>query len=201
MAIDHRIIRTHHDLVGIVVFGFVRGNIFRDIDNNWPRPTGGCNVERLLDRHGQIFYVFHQKIVLHTRTRDPNRINFLKRVVADEMRRHLAGKHHHRNGIHIRRRDASHRIGRARAGGHKHHTRTAGRARIAVRRVRRTLLVAHQNMLHFVLFIKRVVNVEHRPAGIPEHILDTFVGQASHNDFGTGQFHDEHSSSYKEKTP
>jgi len=46
-----------------------------------------------------------------------------------------------------------------------------------------------------------IVNVQHRPAGITEQILDTFVSQTPHNDFGTGQFHDEDSSGYKEKTP
>jgi hypothetical protein len=51
----------------------------------------------------------------------------------------------------------------------------------------RALLVAHQDMLHLVLLEKLVVDVEHRAAGIAEHVVDALLLEAADNDLGAAQ--------------
>ena len=62
----------------------------------------------------------------------------------------------------------------------------SGRARIAVGGVHRGLLVAHQHVLDLVLLEERVVDVQHRAAGIAEDVLDALRLQAAHEDLGAG---------------
>jgi len=52
------------------------------------------------------------------------------------------------------------------------------------------LLVAHQYVLHVVLLEQGVVNVQHRPAWIPEEKFDPFVLQTLDNDFRATELHD-----------
>ena len=60
------------------------------------------------------------------------------------------------------------RVGGAGAGGHEHDADLAGGAGIALGRMHRALLVAHEDVLHLVLVEERVVDRQHRAAGIAE---------------------------------
>src|SRR3546814_5256291 len=51
------------------------------------------------------------------------------------------------------------------------------------------LLVTHQNMLKFVLFVDCVVDIQHCAAGITKHMVNTLFGQALHDDVGAIEFH------------
>ena len=46
------------------------------------------------------------------------------------------------------------------------------------------LLVAHQHVLDALLLVQRVVDVEHRAAGVAPEVLDPFGLQAANDDFG-----------------
>lgn len=52
-----------------------------------------------------------------------------------------------------------------------------------------SLLVAHQDVLKLVLLENRVVDVEHRAAGIAENVFHALFGQAAHDDIGAIEFH------------
>jgi len=54
--------------------------------------------------------------------------------------------------------------------------------------VDRRLLVANQDMLHFVLIEDGVVDVEYCAAGITEHMFDILFGQAAYKYFRAGKF-------------
>jgi hypothetical protein len=68
-------------------------------------------------------------------------------------------------------------------------TELVRRARVAVRRVHGALLVAHQHVLDARLLEELVVDVEDRPAGVPEDVLDTFFLKTTDQDFRARQFH------------
>ena len=131
--------------------------------------------------------VLHEIIVLGAGPRDAGGVGFLEGVVADQVRRHLAGQADHRDRIHQRIGEAGHGVGRARAGGHQHHADLAGRARIAFGGMHRRLLVAHQDVAQLVLLEERVVDRQHRAARIAEDDLDVLVDQGFHQQIGAGR--------------
>ncbi len=118
--------------------------------------------------------------MLHAGTRDADRIALLERILADRGGRHLAADDDERDGIHVGRGDAGHRIGDAGAGGHETHADIARGARIGVGGMNRGLFVAHEDVLDLVLLVQLVVDVEYRAAGIAPNELDFFVGQRAH---------------------
>ena len=99
------------------------------------------------------FTSFTSQLCLVQGARDADRVAFLKRVGADEVRGDLPGQHDQRNGIHQRIGQAGHGVGGAGTAGHQHHAGLAGRARIAFGGVRRALLMAAQHMHD--LFVRR----------------------------------------------
>ncbi len=108
-----------------------------------------------------------------------DRIHFLKGVVTDQRRGHLAGEDDQRNGIHVGSGDARHRIGDARAGGHQHHARLAAGAGIAIGGVDRALLMAHQDMLDVLLLVEFVINMQDGTARITKEIFDALILEAT----------------------
>ena len=129
--------------------------------------------------------VLHQIIMLGAVARDADGVGFLERVGADQRGRHLAGDDDHRDRIHQRVGDAGDRVGRARAGGDEHDAGLAGRAGIAFGRVRRRLLVADEDVADAVLLEQRVVDRQHRAAGIAEHDLHAEIAQRLDQDIGS----------------
>ena len=69
---------------------------------------------------GEISRLANQVIVLHARTRDAHRVNFLKRVGADQVFRNLAGYYDDRRRIHVSIRDSGDGIGGAWTRGDEH---------------------------------------------------------------------------------
>ena len=145
-------------------------------------------MKRLVQHARQVVDVLDQIIVFRARPRDADRVAFLERVVADEMRRHLPGDDDERNGIAQRIGQAGDRIGGAGARRHQHRADLAGRARIAFGGMHRALFVAHQNVLHHVLLKQRVIDRQHRAAGIAENVLDALIGQRLDHHFRAGHF-------------
>jgi hypothetical protein len=50
------------------------------------------------------------------------------------------------------------------------------------------LLVPHQDVLNFVLLEQRVVDRQHRAAGIAEQVLNALIGERRYHHFRAGHF-------------
>ena len=53
----------------------------------------------------------------------------------------------------------------------------------------RPLLMPRQNMLHTILLVQRIVDMQCRPAGIAKHMPYPLVRKTPDNDFGASKFH------------
>ena len=186
IALRHRVVRTHVHRLRIRVLALVRGHVLGDVHEHRTGAAGGGDIKRLFDRGREVLHVLHQKIVLHARACDADRVHFLERVIADQAGRHLAAEHHQRDRIHVGGSDAGHGVGHARTGGHQHYAGPAGGARVAVGGVRRALLVPYEDVLDLVLPVKRIVDVQRRTAGVAEDVLHAFVRQAADEDVCAG---------------
>ena len=127
--------------------------------------------------------------MLHTGAGNTYAVDLLKRIIADQRRRHLTREDDKRNGIHVCGGDTSDRVGGTGPGRDQHNTRFSRGARISVRRVRGRLFMPHQNMFDLVLLIQRIVDVQYRTAGITEHVLDPLVGETAYKDISASQLH------------
>ena len=159
-------------------------DVLRNVDDDGSGPAGARDMESFVQHARQVVDVLHQPVVLRARPRDADRIAFLKRVVADEMRRHLAGDADERNGIHQRVGEAGHGVGRAGARRHQADADLAGRARIAFRRMKRTALLAHEDVADFLLLEQLVVDRQHGAARIAENQLDALIGERRQHNLG-----------------
>src|SRR4029079_16435244 len=70
------------------------------------------------------------------------------------------------------------------------HAHLVRRARIAVGRVDRALVVTDEHVLDPRLLEKLVVDVENRPAGAAEDVVDAFFLKTADQDFRARQFHE-----------
>ena len=178
VRLDLRAVAGMLDRFGTFIGGGRDLDIFGNVDDDRAGATRRGDVERLMNDAGQLAGVFHQIIMLGAVARDADRIRFLERVGADQLRGHLPRDDDHGDRIHQRVGDAGDGIGRARAGGDQHDAGLAGRTGIALRHVGRALFMADQHMLDRGMIVERVINGQHRAAGIAEHDLDTEIDQA-----------------------
>ena len=132
-------------------------------------------MESLLDGGRQVLGPAHHEAVLHDGPRDTDHVGFLEGILTDQVRSHLAGKHDHRNRVHIGGGDTCHGIGGARAGGHQYHARLASCARIAIRRMGGRLLMAHQHVGHLAVLEQRIVDVQYGSTRVAENVLNALV--------------------------
>jgi len=183
MSLRVRLVGAHLDVAREHIFTNVGCDILRNIDHHRTRTARAGHKERLADGRREVFHPFHQKVVLHAGPRDSDAVHFLEGVVANQVRRHLPGEDHQRNGIQEGRRDAGDGIGCAGPGGYEHHTGFAGCPRVAIGSMGRTLLVPDQNVFDGVLFVELVVDVKNGPTRISEQELDTFIDERAHEDF------------------
>ncbi len=187
IALEPRLVALVLEFLRLRVGALGELDVLRDIDHDRPRPAAGRDVKRLVQRARQVVDVFHQIIVLGARPRDADGVAFLERVVADQMGRHLPGDDDQRDRVAQRVGQAGDRIGRARPRRHQHAADLAGRARIAFGGVHRALLVAHQDVADPVLRLEqRVIDRQHRAAGIAEDVLHALIGERLDHHFGAG---------------
>ena len=66
-------------------------DVLRDVDHDRAGPAARGDIERLMQNARQILDALHEIIVLGAGPRDADRVAFLERVVADQVRRHLPG--------------------------------------------------------------------------------------------------------------
>ena len=72
-------------------------NIFRNINNHRTGTPCRRNQESFVNRPRQIVHVQNEVIMLGAAPRNANRIALLESVRSDQVRRHLPGKHDHRD--------------------------------------------------------------------------------------------------------
>ena len=171
VALDLRLVAGVREILRLGIDALGELDVLRDIDHDRSRPPAGGDMERLVQHARQILDALDQIIMLGAWPRDADRVGFLERVVADQVRRNLPGDADDRDRIHQRVGQAGHRIGGAGSRGDQHAADLAGRARIAFRRVHRALLVPHQDVLHLFLREDGVVDRQHRAARIAEQML------------------------------
>ena len=183
MPLQGRLVGTHARVLRVGKHHGLFRHVLRDVHHHRSRPPGPRDVKRPLDRQRQVLHLLHQDVVLHAGPRDADRVDFLESVVADQRGAHLPGEHHQRHGVHVGIGNAGHGVGRARAGSHQNHPDFSGRFGIALGRMCRALLVAHQDVIHFLLLVQFVVDVKHGAAGVAKHGGGPFLDQAADEDF------------------
>jgi hypothetical protein len=186
VALELRPIAAMREFLGPGIGALGELDVLRDIDHDRARPAAGGDVERLVQRARQIGDGLDQIIVFGAWPGNADGVALLKGVVADEVRRHLPGDDDQRDRIAQGVGQAGDRIGGARAGSDQHGADLAGRARIALGRMHGALFVPHQDVLHFVLLKQRVVDRQHRAAGIAKNVLDALIGERCHHHFRAG---------------
>ena len=187
VSVENRLVGADKNVfLRIAELGHRLGNVFGDVDNHRAGTAAAGNLEGFFYRSGQIIDILDQEIMLHTRPRHADHIDFLKRIRTDGGRADLAGNHHQRNRIGIGRGDAGERVGRAGARSHQSHADLAADTGIGIGGMYRSLFVPYQDMFEFVELEKRVVDFEYRAAGIAENVFDVFRLQTLHKNLCTG---------------
>ena len=172
--------KTEHNEVALrraFIFLALSRDICRDIYQNRTFSAGLRYRERLADilRHSALARR-DERIFRHWH-RNARDIDLLKRVAAEQ--RGLDVPRYRNNGtrIHVCCGDARHEIGGTGSRGRDNDSRSARRAGVSVRRVSRRLLVAGEYMANFIAFVKFIVDIEHRTAGITENRIDSLFEQ------------------------
>ena len=143
--------------------------------------AASSNAERLPHRMGQLPHILDDKVVLGNGHGDTGNIHLLEGIPAQQGDRHVASNRHHRDGIHVGRGQTRHQVCGAGAGGGDAHSHLARGSGVAVRGMGGTLLMGGQHMGDAVLvFVKGVVKIEHRAAGIAENRIHPLFQQALH---------------------
>ena len=189
VAAQRRVVGAQRNVPRIAVFERrvgVRG-VLRNVDDHRTRAARGGDIEGSLHDLRNLRRLADEEAVLHDRAGDADHVGLLKRVGADLVVRHLARNHDDRRRIHVGRRDAGNGVGRARPRRDQDYARPARSAGIPVGHVGRALFVAHQYVLHLLLFENGVVDVQGSPARIPEKVINPFVLQGANQHVGAGQ--------------
>ena len=184
MPLANRAVRTHLERRGIGKRRGLERDILGDVDHHRSRTSGAGDVKRFLDGQGQIAHVLDEEVVLDDRPCDAHRIAFLECIQPDRRRGNLAGDDDHRNAVHVGGGDAGDRIGHPGTRRHQSNTHLTRGTGVAVCSMNRRLLMANQHVLDGVLLVQRVVDVQHRSAGVAPEELDVFKLQASNEYFG-----------------
>ena len=181
--------------LGIVTFelDFVRQRIdagglhhvLGQVDHHRAGAAASGDVEGLVHRASQVVDGLDQVVVLGTRTGDAGGVGLLEGVVADQVRRHLAGQANDGNGIHQRVGEPRYRVGGAGTGRHQHHADLAGGARVALGRVHGAGLLADQDVAERVLIENGVIDRQYGAARITEDLRHALIDQAFQEDFRT----------------
>ena len=175
----------------LVDAGFVHQHVFGQVDYHGAGAAGRRDQKGLMHNTGNVFDLLHQIVVLGAGAGDSGGIGFLKRILPDQVGRHLPGQTDNRNGIHQRVGQASDGVGRTGAGGHQHAAHFTSRAGVALGSMDRRLLVAHEDVPDRILLKQGIVNRQDCAAGIAEDNLDPLLDQGCDQRFCTG-FHVAH---------
>ena len=104
-------------ILGIIRASQLRHHVLGQIDQHRSRPACPCDIKSFLDDPAQIRPVADGHTVLCDASCDPHNVHFLKRVISDEMARHLPCKAYQRHTVIIGRCQSCHQIGGPRSAG------------------------------------------------------------------------------------
>ena len=113
VGLDARLIGLVRDVGRADVVAGRELDVLGHIDDDGTGTAGLGHVERLVQHAREVVDVLDQPVVLRARARDADGVALLEGVVADQVRRHLAGDAHDGNGIHERVGEAGDRVRRA----------------------------------------------------------------------------------------
>jgi hypothetical protein len=130
--------------------------------------------------------------MFRARPGNPDNIDFLKSVVANEGRRHLTGNDHKRYGIHISGGNSRDRIGGTGSGRGDRDTHLSRGSRIAVGGMNPCLFVSGQNVLYFRAGLELIKNIDYGAAGITEDRIHSLELETFQQNFSSCQFHPKH---------
>jgi hypothetical protein len=134
-------------------------------------------VKSFLHHIDQVAHIFDQEIVFDDGAGDADGVAFLEGIQANRVGGHLPGDDDHRDAVHVGCGNACDGIGHAGTRGDQRHTHITRGTCIAVSSMNSCLLVAHQNVLNRVLFVKRVVDVQYGATGVAPEVFDVFCLQ------------------------
>ena len=163
-------------------------DVLGDVDQHRAGAALRGDLESLVDGGGKLCRVLDEVIVLAAMAGDANRVGFLKSVRTNQAGGHLAGDDHHWNRVHEGIGNTGDRIGRAGAAGDQHHAGLARGARIAFRRMCLAGFMADKDVTDARFVKQRVVNRQHRAAGIAEHEFHAQANQAVDQNLGAAAF-------------
>ena len=115
--------------------------------------------------------------MLRTGPGNADDIRFLKGIVADEMRWHLAGEHHHGYRVHVRGCDAGDGIRGTWSRSDETHTNLAGCTGIPVCSVYCPLFMSGQDKLYVFGVHDGIKDVQNSTARITKNMSDPFTPQ------------------------
>ena len=144
-----------------------------------PLPKG------LFDRLGQVVHILYEKIVLGAGPCNSDDVRFLERIVTDQQRGDLPGKHHDGNGVHGRGGYAGDGISCPRSGGDENDTRLSGCPCIAVCGMDRTLFMPGEYELQVLFIMQEVKYIEYDAPGVPKHVFYAFLFKAFYEYLGS----------------
>ena len=166
------------------------GRIFHNVDEHRAGPSAARDGECLAHDVRKLGRIAHHVVAFGDGHGDARDVNLLKRVLAHEVFRHIAGDEYHGGRVHISRGDACGEVGAPRAGGGEAHAYLAGGTGIAVRCMGSALLMGGENMPNFAaIVVKLVINVQDGAAGVAKNGIHTLFQQAFHQDFCACHLH------------
>ena len=127
--------------------------IFGDIYQHRSGSAGFCNVKCLAQRVCQNIDIFYNVTVFGDRHRHACDIDLLEGIFSQKRQRYITGNRYHRNGIHVRGRNAGNQIRRAGTAGRHTHTDFSGCTRIAICCMCSTLFMRCQHMENLIAML------------------------------------------------
>ena len=157
--------------------------VLSDVDQNRPRTARSRDIESFSDGARDFVGVGDEIVMLRDGQRNAGDVGLLKGVGADQLAANLSRDADDWRRIEHRSGNARDHIGRAGSGRGNGDADFPAGASVTVGHVRRTLLVAHQDVVNLAA-LERVIGRQNCAAGIAEHVLhalalDAFPKNAS----------------------
>ena len=150
-------------------------HIFWQIYKHWSWLPAACNVKCLLDDPAQFFPAVYRHPILCNTPCDSYNIHLLKRIVSNQMTRHLPGKAYKRYAVIIGRGKPCHQVRCSRSACHQTDADFSSGSCIGIGLVNKCLLMSWENNLNVSLFVKLVADIYCTCTGIAKERIHPFL--------------------------